>query len=137
MNTSCENLEAGQDLLELYQEWKRLSVAEADAIQRAAWRQVDLCQGGKYQLQTRILEAREQLITELNMLGLNRDSVEDQIRIIVDELILMETKNSELIDIQRKALQQEKDSLDRSSRNLRQVHRAYSSERTAAWSSYS
>ena len=137
MNTRCESLESGQDLLRLYDQWRHLSEAEAEAIQESAWKQVDLCQGNKYQLQSQILEAREQVMTELMRMGLNRDCVEDQIREIVDELILLETKNGQLIADQREQLQTERASLDRSSRNLRQVQRAYSGAGSTAWSSYS
>jgi hypothetical protein len=57
---------------------------------------------------------------------------------VVEELMQLEQHNRELIQAQRQVAQHQKDQLDQSSRNLRQIHRTYApASARAHWQSYS
>ena len=130
-------MEAHTQLRALYQEWRELSEREAEAIQTAFWSKVTKCQEAKKELQRRIVSITEVMQSEIATLGLSQSVVDDEMRRIVDELILLESRNGDLLADQRERGKKEESELERSSRNLRQVHRAYAGQQTAAWQSYS
>ncbi|MBM3823949.1 MAG: hypothetical protein FJ404_13875 [Verrucomicrobia bacterium] len=131
------SLPSGPPLLGLYEEWRRISQLESEAIDNTAWTQVDSLQNSKYQLQSSILEATRALYTEASEAHLHRGRLDDEIRNVIQDLMLMERRNADRLALKQRELEHRRAELDRASRNLRQVHRAYGTSRSPAWTSYS
>ena len=121
------------ELLELYQEWKQLTEKEGDAITASDWVQVRSCQKAKQQLQPRIIHATDGV---KNAPGL-RSEFEAQIRECVNELIQLETRNSEALGKRLEAAEKERSGLDQTSQRLKRVQKSYSGTRESAWDQYS
>jgi hypothetical protein len=130
-------MSARSNLLDLYGQWRTLSDEEAEAIRVAAWPQVARCQDAKQVLQTRILETTDQWHLESLIGHDDHPAMDPQVRRVVEELILLELRNTELVDEQRRNARREQQALDRSSRNLQQLQRAYAPSRESLWQSYS
>ena len=56
-----EPMSARDHLFSLYEQWRRLSLAESEGIQRADWAEVTRCQNAKSALQARIIVATDAL----------------------------------------------------------------------------
>lgn len=120
------------ELAALYQQWRRLTESEGQAIRAAIWPQVDQCQAAKLALQPRISEVSSVLDPAVH---------EQRFRPVVEELMQLERRNRELLQAQRQIAQMQKDELDHAGRNLRQLHRSYvpadAPHRGAHWQSWS
>jgi hypothetical protein len=112
----------------LLDKWRRLTEEEGCAISAGNWAQVENFQSAKSLLQPRISEVRERIAPARH---------ESQFRPIIDELIRLERRNQSLIDNRRKAAQEQERDLNRSDRNLRQIHKSYLPPARALWQSYS
>jgi serine phosphatase RsbU (regulator of sigma subunit) len=134
---SMPALSARDYLRGLYKTWRTLTDEETEAINAHAWSRVHQCQACKRKLQDQIVLATEELNAELVFSGLNRADTEVEFRRMVEELILLESRNGELIANRMDQAREEQSETERSARNLRQVHRAYSSAALPAWCSYS
>jgi hypothetical protein len=130
-------MSAQTHLMRLYQDWRTWTEAEREAITEGDWRKVKVCQGAKSELQPKILKSTEEAHIEWLQLGLDRKSMEKQLRSVVNELIYLETRNGEFIADQRRRAQIELDSLDQSGRTLVKIQKHYAPEMPAAWESYS
>jgi hypothetical protein len=130
-------MNARGELFGLYEQWRAWTQAETEAIQQAIWNKVAQCQGEKHRLQAEILAATERWHEESRIDGGGRPEQDPQLRRVVDELILLEYKNSELVEEQRRIARRQQDETERSGRNLRQIQRAYALSREAIWESYS
>ena len=126
-----------QELTRLYQEWRRLSEAEGDAIRRNEWPVVEDCQGAKYRLQSGITVATELYQSDLDHSGADPLDYDRQFRGIVAELIQLEERNGKWLEDQRRKAREQQEELARTTASLRQVRRAYASGKSAAWTSYS
>jgi hypothetical protein len=124
-------------LLELYQEWRKWTEAEGEALLANDWRQVNRCHAAKSDLQPRILKHTEEAQTECIRDGIDRKSFEKQVRSRVNELIYLETRNGEILAEQKRLTELEHSELERSSRNLPKIQRRYAAGAAAAWESYS
>ncbi|HEY6226213.1 MAG TPA: hypothetical protein VI282_03720 [Verrucomicrobiae bacterium] len=124
-------------LLELYQEWRKWTETEGEAILSNDWRQVSRCQAAKTELQPRILKQTDLAQAECARDGIDRKSFEKQVRSRVNELIYLETRNAEFLAEQRESTRAEYDALERSGRNLPKIQRRYASGAGAGWESYS
>ena len=124
-------MSAHAELLELYQEWKRLTEVEAAAIRVSDWAEVRSCQEEKQELRPKIIRATEAAKK-------NPDAEFDaKIRECINELILLETRNSEGLGRRLEAVEREMSELDRTTTRLKQVHKSYTGTRSAAWDQYS
>jgi hypothetical protein len=121
------------ELLELYQEWKRLTEKEGAAIIASDWVEVRSCQKQKQQLQPKIIQASD---AAKNSPG-GRSEFEAQIRECVNELIQLETRNSEALGKRLEAAEKERSGLDQTSQRLKRVQKSYSGTRESAWDQYS
>lgn len=130
-------MQAHAHLCALYESWRELTQQEAEAIRTAFWSKVTKCQHEKHKLQKDIVSATEALQIEVAAQGLSQARVDEEMRTIVDELIILESRNDGLLANQRERARREEAALERSSRNLRRVHRAYSGRPSTAWQSYS
>lgn len=117
-----------EELHALYEQWRLLTQEEGRGIERADWEQVALSQAGKSRLQPRIVEVSQRIEAAVHEL---------QFRPVVDQLIMLERTNRELLERQRDAGQQRKQELDRSSRQLKQLHKSYVPPGRPNWHSYS
>jgi hypothetical protein len=124
------------DLVVLYEEWRVLSEEEGHAIKFAAWSQVDQCQDAKRELQDKIIQAAD-MQKYARCRSLDQEQIPREAREQLAHLITLELRNQELLNTQLRKAQKQKAILDKSQQNLRQVHRAYVSERNPVWNSYS
>jgi hypothetical protein len=130
-------MSAQTTLLELYQDWRTWTETEREAISDGDWRRVKTCQSAKSELQPRILRQTEQAQIEWLQLGIDRKSMEKQLRSVVNELIYLESRNAEFIADQRATAQEEFNRLDGSRRNLSKIQKHYAGEHAVGWESYS
>jgi hypothetical protein len=124
-------------LLELYQDWRRWTEAEREAILEGDWRQVKRCQGAKSELRPVILRQTEEAQLECDRDGTDRGAFDKQVRSVVNELIYLETRNGECVAEQRRIAQTEVTKIEQSGRNLAKIHQRYAPGAAAAWESYS
>ncbi len=130
-------MEARNHLFSLYEQWRRLSLAESDGIQRADWAEVTRCQNAKHALQERIVTATDALKAEQAALGRDPQEAESAVRTVVSRLMELESQNARQLTRQRARAEAEQASFDQSSQNLRQLSRTYGGSRTTGWQSYS
>jgi len=126
-------INANAEILELYQEWKRLTEKEGAAIMASDWVEVRSCQKAKQQLQPKIIQVTD---VAKNAPG-GRSEFEAQIRECVNELIQLETRNSEALGKRLEAAEKERSSLEQTSQRLKRVQKSYSGTRESAWDQYS
>ena len=124
-------------LAALYDEWQRLTDDERASIRQSAWARVDECQSAKHDLQTRIIDVSERLQSEWESSPGQRREEEPHFRHLVEGLIQLENRNSEQIAVRRREAEQQKKSMDKASRSLREIQRLYGGPRGASWNSYS
>ena len=115
---------------ELYAEWRRLTEAEADAIEREAWDLLSVHQRAKVELRDAIVQAEEAC-------GPFEGAEEVRRREVIAELICLETRNHEAITRRRCAAQSEQAGLERRRQDLRRIQRTFGARREAVWQSYS
>ncbi len=128
---------AHEQLSRLYEEWRRLSEGEAESIRAEAWPRLAGIQDHKADLQRQIIAASEPFEAELARAQATGHVLENPFRLVVQELILLETRNAEILAERRHAADRERAELDRSSLNLRLVQRSYGHPLGSAWYSYS
>ncbi len=121
-------MSAIQELSELFQQWRRLTEEEGGAIAAGSWSQVEQYQSAKARLQPRISEISQRLDSQAH---------DRHFRSVVDELMQLERQNAELIQQKRSVAEEQEHTLDRSQRNLRQIHKSYIPPARTHWQSYS
>jgi hypothetical protein len=109
--------------MELFKEWRALTVAEAEAIQEKDWHRLEDCQN-----------AKAGLTLEIGRRGQQDDR---GLRPIIDELIAMESENQRALAAARLGLEAEYALLEQAGRTVRQVSRAYGADSRPTWQSYS
>ena len=131
-------MSARDELADLYERWRQLTLAEAEAIRLTRWAELEQHQLAKAKLQPVIAHAEEQLKAELPAGFVQREAIERQLQNVVDELIQLEQGNHDLLAAQRQTADDQRVNLERTGRNLRQLHRSYAPTlATAHWQSYS
>lgn len=121
-------MSASEELAQLYAQWRVLTEQEGQAIGRSAWLEVNQCQASKARLQPRIDEISKKL---------DPVALESAFRPVVDDLIQLERRNSDLLRQRRTLAQGEMDECNRSCRSLRQIQRSYLPRARQNWQSYS
>lgn len=122
-------MDAHAELLALYQQWKQLTEQEGAAIIASNWTEVRSCQKTKQQLQPKIIRATDVAKHEPG----GGPEFETQIRNCVNELIQLETRNSQTLEQRLHQAEQERSSLQQTSHRLRRVQMSYSGPRGSAW----
>lgn len=130
-------MNADHELTAAYQEWRRLAEAEGEAIQSCNWSLLSACQKALLHLQTRITEVSAAARTEWKKMGAARRQREEQVNATICELIELERRNDTLLKAVKETTRQRLEQLDRAGQNLKRIHRSYSSQTTAGWSSFS
>ena len=126
-------MDANAHLLELYQEWKRLTEQEGAAIRASDWVGVRHCQKTKQELQPQIIRA-----TDAAKHAPRRErELEGQIRECVNELIRLETRNSETLEKRLEEVEKSRHELDQTSHRLKRVQKSYTGSRGSSWDEYS
>ena len=115
-----------EGLFKLLERWREISLAERDAISSSDWRRVEQCQSEKRGLRMEV--------DEYSPVQRFNDST---IQRISSELISLESANATLVSTKRVSAENDRRQLERASRNLRQVQRAYGSGKESVWNSYS
>jgi hypothetical protein len=121
-------MNAVSELTALYEQWQSLTESESQAIEAAAWVQVEQYQAAKSRLQPRITEVTQRLDATV---------LEREFRPVIEELIRLEHRNNALLQQQRSAAERQRQELDRTSRSLRQIHKSYVPPVRTHWQSYS
>ena len=116
------------ELSALYDQWRSLTEDEGLAITAAAWAQVDQYQAAKARLQPRIAEVSQRMEATTH---------DARFRPVVEHLMQLERRNNASLAVQRRVAEQEKLELDRTSRNLRLIHKSYIPPVRMNWQSYS
>jgi hypothetical protein len=121
-------MSATDELTDLYEQWRHLTLEEGHAIESHSWQQVEHYQAAKIRLQPRIIEVSQRLDVTVH---------EGRFRPMVEELMKLECSNVAKLRGQRCSAETQKLELDKSSRNLRQLHKSYVPPARANWQSYS
>jgi hypothetical protein len=128
---------AQKNLVEAYQTWEQLTQAEGAAIQSDDWSRVQQCQQTKQDLQRQIIHLTEAAQAECIDAGVDQKGLEREVRRIINHLIALESRNSELLAGRRGAAEAAKADLDQAAHNLRRVQKSYAPPTAALWNSYS
>ena len=122
-------MNASVQLLELYDQWKHLTEQEGAGILASDWTEVRRCQLSKQELQPEIIRVSNQVKNASR----ESEEFEPRLRERINELIRLETNNSANLETRLKSKRQEKESLDRTSQRLRQIHKSYVPSPASVW----
>lgn len=129
-------MRSATNLWDLYEQWKRLTEKEGEAIRTANWLEVRRCQKAKQQLQSGIIKVTDGLKTECSN-ELQNDQLNSQIRRHVNELIQLETRNHSILGQCMAKLQNERGTLEETSNRLKKVRKSYVPSPQPIWNQYS
>ena len=124
-------------LLKLYERWRELGAAETAGIHAGDWRKIERAQAAKQALQPQIDEQIRAFRQEVERASGDWRKAGSALKTILDELTQLELRNRDLLQAKMQEVRFVRDDLQRASRNLRQVQRAYATESDAIWHSYS
>lgn len=130
-------MSARDQLFSLYEQWRRLSLAESEGIQRGCWAEVARCQNAKHTLQERIVVATGALKAEQAALPGQPQETESEIRTVVARLMELEGQNARQLNQQRARAEADRARSEQARHNLRQLGRAYRPPRESGWQNYS
>jgi predicted RNase H-like nuclease (RuvC/YqgF family) len=122
-------MNASVELLELYDQWKQLTEREGAGILASDWAEVHRCQKSKQELQPEIIKVSDQVKKASQQSG----GFEPRLRERINALIQLETSNSANLETRLESTRQERESLDRTSQRLRQIHKSYIPSQAAVW----
>jgi len=123
-------------LSELCEQWRLLGQGEGAGIARADWDEVARYQEGKRDLQVRMTAAIDAIKQQAALEGVRDEEIRRRLRQLAAELIALEEENRERLQAQHQATVHQIDASHRASRNLRQMHTAYTSSKEPLWESY-
>lgn len=98
-----------------------MSEAEGEAIRTSEWPQVRHCQNAKAQLQREIVAATEAVNTGAH----SPEALRNHFQPVLEHLIQLELRNNSWLGQQRETLEEERDQMNQSQRNLSQIRRSY------------
>ena len=119
-----------QEVDQLLGQWFRLTQAEAGAIQSASWPSVGEIQSAKAELQKSLTRALKQWTAENGRRSMPADH---PFHADVSRLISLETRNAELVAVQMRRAQLEKEMRAEGLRNLRRLRRSYGNKSAKTW----
>jgi hypothetical protein len=124
-------------LREAYREWRRLAVAEGDAIRARNWGLVSDCQQALRQLQTRITELNNSTRNEFHPAMPPSLERKQPLGTIVMQLIEIGRRNQARLKEVRETARREAAAREQTARNLRRLQRSYGAPRPPAWTTVS
>ncbi len=122
---------AANQLISVYEEWRRETLAEGAAISVDDWEDVAAIQARKLLLRKKIESGR---LAEV--VGSLVGDDEMLVRAFVSELIRLELSNDTALAAKRREAEEEKALIDAAAGNLRRVQR-YGKPNESAWVAYS
>lgn len=114
-------MSAKQDIGRILEEWLRLTVAEGNSIQSAAWDKMKEIQTEKARLQKQLEKARHHLESDYK----NPTEPEFPFRAQVNKLLSLEERNKAWLCEQVKRASEKQQSLHQAYRNLQKIQRSY------------
>jgi len=130
-------MDTAADLMSILAEWRRLTEREAQAILNDDWKNVAEQQRRKAQLREPITRARELARGTQATNERAGGGGEDKLKVVVTELVALETRNRDVLNAKRQGWQAELDRVNEAVRNLRGVRRTYGGIQSHRWHSYS
>ena len=124
------------ELLDLYERWRRLTSAEAGAIQGRDWAQLARCQGEKEAISLELARLQEIVLRDLRPAA-RRETFAARLRSLLLELVALQSQNTRLLATRLERLGEQRCELQQASRSLHRVRQAYSPEARPLWHSYS
>ena len=128
---------ARNTLLVLYEEWRRQTECEGEAIRARDWPRVDQCQQAKLQLQPLIQNWTSAARREEEERSGQSDALQKELRGLLQQLAQAEVRNQKWLAQQRSDLQAGRAELHQNVRNLRRVRQSYVPVHRSVWQSYS
>jgi len=128
---------ADATLLEAYQDWRRLSELEGEAIRTKDWTLMWDCQKRLADLQPRIVRLTSGARAEWQQAGADIAQKEKNLRQIVSGLVELEMQNSSSLTAAKEMVRAKLDQMETARNNLKRVHRSYSTPHPAVWNSFS
>jgi len=125
------------ELLDAYQDWRRLAELEGEGIRTRDWTLVADCHKKLSALQSRIIRLTNQARDEWRRTGADLAKKENNLQQTVSSLIELEMQNSSSLTAAKEATRTQLDQADVIRQNLKRVHRTYSSTGPAVWNSFS
>ncbi len=122
---------AAQQLVAVYEEWRRETLSEASAISLGDWTEVSVIQSRKVLLRQRIESG-----ALAGVAGSLTGDDELLVRAFVSELIRLELSNDSALESKRREANEEMSLIDSAAGNLRRVQR-YAQPTESAWAAYS
>jgi hypothetical protein len=123
-------------LWDVYNEWKALTEQEGRAIRDADWTRVHERQQQKRSLQSEIIHLTGQIHADFRSKS-DEANFDARLRGIVNELLLLETRNNATLQGSIDTVREQRRDLDATSNRLRQLHARYVPNRAAAWENFS
>jgi len=130
-------MSADQQLLDAFEEWRRLATAEGEAIRARNWLLAADCQKALRQLQPLIVHYTQEAQKEWQRQGVDYGEKQNSFRELISRLMDIESQNGALLAAVQSSAQVRLDQLQQASRTLKQVQRFYAPRPPAAWSSLS
>lgn len=130
-------MNAKKNLVAAYQSWEQLTQTEGKAIRKCDWLQVQECQQTKLGLQKEIIQLTEAAQAECRAAGLGPELFERDVRPLINNLIVLESRNSEWLAQSRATAEVARADLDQAAHNLRRVQKSYVPRAETVWNSYS
>ena len=130
-------MNAFEDLLGAYGQWKECSESEGEAIVRGDWSSVSAHQESKLHLRDAIIRWTGRAREDWKASGKDLAEFENRVRSVVGELIALETRNASALAEQRAVCQARREEIEGSRRNLRRIRSSYANVPGASWQSYS
>jgi len=124
------------ELLRLYERWRLLSRAEAEAIQARDWPCLLKRQTEKKSLMAEIAGSEKGALGKTGVFDPQHPGGK-KLSSILAELISLESENAKALASKRQLLEQEQLALHQAARNLHQMQRAYAPGPLPVWHSYS
>ncbi len=126
------------ELVAAYESWREWTEVEREAIAADDWPLLEACHQAKLKLQAAIVRLNGVADAAGRQQGQLRRELDRDLRTLVSELIVLETRNSQSLALKRQEVLAAKAELERSRFNLRQMQRSYAGQRSAAaWQQYS
>lgn len=123
------------DLFVLLDQWKALTIAEGDCIASEDWLRLDELQSQKSASQQAIETAHASLLR--NISPNQRSAVEGRLKNIAKEVLHLESQNHERLTEKLTQTSTELRQLDKATRSMGRVHRAYGTADRSFWQAYS
>ena len=128
-------MNAGRDLTEAYQAWRRLAEAEGEAAGAGDWTRLSASQQELRRLQTRISRLTPAAREEWSASEVGRIARE-RVKATIHELIELHGRNQTRLREMKEATRSKLDQLRQAGRNLKQIQRSYVFNHPARWRSF-